>query len=361
MSARTGRPVSAVWSTPSTSPSRRSSCGPASSTPRRRPSSTAIKACAAPPWPSICAVSASRTSATSRAGSTPGRAPSTRRCAGTEEAVGEGAHEALDRPFGTQMFRSVRGLRPRNGILGAGSEGGRLPPPSVLAVVGAFVRIEERHGAAWITLDRAPLNLIVPELIAELRAAVEQLARDETVRAAVITGAGRAFTAGMQVQVLRDLTAVSAKALITSLQEAIHAVDAAGAPMGLPEVKVGAPSVIQAALLPALVGPGRAAEMLLTGESVSAEQAFEWGLVNRVTSDARLEAAAVELVEKILACSPTAIRIQKELMIRWRATDLGSAIRLSINAFAQNYTSTEAREAALAFLEKRKAVFPSRS
>ena len=289
------------------------------------------------------------------------------------------------------MFRSVRGLRPRNGILGAGSEGGRLPPPSVLAGVGAFVRIEERHGAAWITLDRAPLNLIVPELIAELREAVEQLARDETVRAAVITGAGRAFTAGMQVQVLRDLTAVSAKALITSLQEAIHAVHdapfptiamvngaclgagfelamacdlrvaAAGAPMGLPEVKVGAPSVIQAALLPALVGPGRAAEMLLTGESVSAEQALEWGLVNRVTSASGLEAAAVELVEKILACSPMAIRIQKELMIRWRATDLGSAIRLSINAFAQNYASTEAREAALAFLEKRKAVFPPRS
>src|SRR5262247_1319953 len=100
---------------------------------------------------------------------------------------------------------------------------------------------------------------------------------------------------------------------------------------------------------------------LLTGESVSAEQAFEWGLVNRVTSAARLAAAAVELVEKILACSPTAIRIQKELMIRWRATDLGSAIRLSINAFAQNYASTEAREAALAFLEKRKAVFPPRS
>ena len=94
---------------------------------------------------------------------------------------------------------------------------------------------------------------------------------------------------------------------------------------------------------------------------MSAEQALEWGLVNRVTSASGLEAAAVELVEKILACSPIAIRIQKELMIRWRATDLGSAIRLSINAFAQNYASTEAREAALAFLQKRKAVFPPRS
>ena len=256
--------------------------------------------------------------------------------------------------------------------------------------MGSFVRVEQRHGCPWIILDRPPLNLMVPELITELRAAVEQLARDESVRAAVITGAGRAFTAGMQVQVLRDLTPVSAKALISSLQEAIQAVhDApfptiamvngaclgagfelamacdlraavAGAPMGLPEVKVGAPSVIQAALLPVLVGPGRAAEMLLTGESVTAEHAFEWGLVNRVTPAAGLEAAVVALLEKILTCSPTAIRIQKELMIRWRNTDLGSAIRLSINAFAQNYASGEAREAALAFLEKRKASFPPR-
>ena len=257
----------------------------------------------------------------------------------------------------------------------------------VLAAVPALVRVEDRHGCAWITLDRPPLNLIVPELIAELRAAFDGLVRDPRVRVAVITGAGRAFTAGMQVQVLRDLTPVSAKALITSLHEAIHAVHdapfptvamvngpclgagfelamacdlrvaAVGAPMGLPEVKVGAPSVIEAALLPALVGPGRAAEMLLTGDSVSAEQAFEWGLVNRVVSPEKLEGVTAELVEKILVCAPTAIRIQKELMIRWRNTDLGSAVRLSINAFAQNYASGEGREAALAFLEKRRPTF----
>jgi enoyl-CoA hydratase/carnithine racemase len=123
--------------------------------------------------------------------------------------------------------------------------------------------------------------------------------------------------------------------------------------LGLPEVKVGAPSVIEAALLPALVGPGRAAEMLLTGESVAAEQALEWGLVNRVASPDKLEAVTVELVEKILACAPPAIRLQKELMVRWRNTDLASAVRIGINAFAQNYATGEAREAALAFLEKR--------
>jgi enoyl-CoA hydratase len=247
----------------------------------------------------------------------------------------------------------------------------------------ALVRVEMKRGCAWVTLDRPPLNLIVPELISEMRAAFDALSLDPSVRVAVVTGAGRAFTAGMQVQVLRDLTPVTAKSLITSLHEAIHAVHdapfptlamvngpclgagfelamacdlrvaAAGAQLGLPEVKVGAPSVIEAALLPALVGPGRAAEMLLTGESVAAEQALEWGLVNRVAPADKLEAVTAELVEKILACAPPAMRLQKELMVRWRNTDLASAVRIGINAFAQNYATGEAREAALAFLEKR--------
>ena len=93
-----------------------------------------------------------------------------------------------------------------------------------------LVRIEKKKGSAWVTLDRPPLNLFVPELIAELRAAFEALSRDASVRVAVVTGAGRAFTAGMQVQVLSELTPPTAKALITSLHEAIHAVHAAPFP-----------------------------------------------------------------------------------------------------------------------------------
>ena len=250
-----------------------------------------------------------------------------------------------------------------------------------------LVRVERKGRCAWVTLDRPPLNLFTPDLITALREAFDALARDAGVGAAVLTGAGRAFTAGMQVQVLRDLTPASAKSLITSLHEAIHAVHeapfptiamvngpclgagfelamacdirtaAAGALLGLPEVKVGVPSVIEAALLPALVGPGRAAEILLTGEPVGAPQAFDWGLVNRVAPPDKLEAATVEIVERILACAPSAIRLQKELIVRWRNADLSSAIRFGINAFAQSYATDEPREATLAFLEKRKPRF----
>src|SRR5207249_3525368 len=124
---------------------------------------------------------------------------------------------------------------------------------------------------------------------------LETVARDTTIRATVLAGRGRAFTAGMDVRVLHGLNATSARALITDLCAAIDAVHrapfpvlaavhgaclgagfelalacdlrlaAADASFGLPEVRVGVPSVIQAALLPPLIGPGRAAEMLLLG------------------------------------------------------------------------------------------------
>ena len=132
---------------------------------------------------------------------------------------------------------------------------------------------------------------------------------------------------------------------------------AAGASFGLPEVRVGVPSVIQAALLPPLIGPGRAAEMLLTGAPITAAQALEWGLVNRVVPYDRLRAAAEELVAGILASGPEAIRLQKELIVRWRETDLTTAVRHGINAFAAAYATAAPREGMSAYLEKRRPSF----
>jgi enoyl-CoA hydratase/carnithine racemase len=250
-----------------------------------------------------------------------------------------------------------------------------------------FVRVEREGACAWVTLDRPPLNLIVPEMVEGIRRTFETLRRDAGVRAAVITGAGRATTAGMQLQVLRELTPVGAKAFIASLHEAIALVHDAPFPtvcmvngaclgagfelamacdlrtastealLGLPEIRVGIPSVIEAALLPGLVGPGRAAEMLLTGAPVTARQALDWGLVNRVTPPGELRGATAELVGRVLDCAPTAVRLQKELMVRWRDPDLRTAVEYGVNAFAQSFTTGEPREAMDAYLGKRKPRF----
>jgi len=248
---------------------------------------------------------------------------------------------------------------------------------------GPFVKVEERQGCVWVILDRPPLNLIVPEMIEGLSAAFAALARDASVRVAVVSGAGKAMTAGMQLQFLQTLDGARAKAFIAGLHGAIRAVHdapfptlamvngaclgagfelamacdlrtaAAGALLGLPEVKVGVPSVIEAALLPALVGPGRAAELLLTGDAVTAETAQGWGLVNRVVPLAELERATLDLAGRILACGPAAIRLQKELIVRWRNTDLRTAIEIGVNAFAQSYATDEPGRAIQAFLDKR--------
>ena len=246
----------------------------------------------------------------------------------------------------------------------------------------------QRVGAAvWCTLERPPLNLFEPTLIQAVRDAFTELAADRATRVAVIVGSGRAFTAGMDVRILRDLDTGRARALITSLHDAIAAVHqapfpviaavngaclgagfelalacdmrvaAASATFGLPEVRVGVPSVIQAALLPPMIGPGRAAEMLLTGAPVTAAQALDWGLVNRVVPDDRLRSAADELVAAILASGPEAIRLQKELIVRWRQTDLPTAVRYGVNAFAAAYATAEPREGMTAYLDKRSPRF----
>ena len=242
----------------------------------------------------------------------------------------------------------------------------------------------------WCTLTRPPLNLLEPGLIRALRETFDALAADRATRLAVVTGAGRAFTAGMDVRVLRGLDAAGGKELITALCGAIDAVHrapfpvlaavngpclgagfelalacdlrvaAAGAPLGLPEVRVGVPSVIQAALLPPLVGPGRAAELLLAGESVTAERALEWGLVNEVVPAERLRPAVEALAARILAGGPEAIRLQKALIVRWRETDLATAVRYGIDAFAAAYATGEPREGMSAYLEKRKPDWGSR-
>jgi enoyl-CoA hydratase/carnithine racemase len=245
------------------------------------------------------------------------------------------------------------------------------------------VQVDRKDSVAWVTLNRPPLNLFEPGLIRELRTAFLDLATDPSLHVVVLTGSGRAFTAGMDVHVLRELEVGSAKTLIGSLESAIAAVHdapfpvvaaingaalgagfelalacdlrlaASGAALGLPEVRVGVPSVIQAALLPAAVGPARAAELLFSGEAITAERAAEWGLVNRVVPASDLRSAVDAVVDGLLASAPSAIRLQKELVIRWRSTDLVTAIRYGVNAFAAAYATGDPQEGAAAFLDKR--------
>jgi enoyl-CoA hydratase/carnithine racemase len=112
-------------------------------------------------------------------------------------------------------------------------------------------------------------------------------------------------------------------------------VAAEGTKFSMPEVRLGIPSVVEAALLPRLMGSGRAAWLVLTGEAIDARRALEWALVEEVAADVDL--ALEKLVKNLLAGSPAALREQKRLLQLWEEAPLATSIAASIERFAQSH------------------------
>jgi len=246
----------------------------------------------------------------------------------------------------------------------------------------AELRIARDGGVARLTLDRSPLNVLTPSLIAALGVAFRELGADPALRVLVLGGAGRAFSAGVDVAAMRDLDAAGARALIEALRRTIRALEevpvptiarlhghvlggalelvlacdlriaAASCRLGMPEITVGIPSVIHAALLPGLIGWGRTAELLLGGRPIDALEAERWGLVNRAVDDGALDRELESWVDRLLALPPDALRLQKALLARWRRVDLDTAVELSMDAFVRAYATGEPRRAMQAFLER---------
>jgi enoyl-CoA hydratase len=244
--------------------------------------------------------------------------------------------------------------------------------------------VDPATGLARVVLTRPPLNLLEPQMIAAIGSVFEALRSDASVRAAVVEGAGRAFSAGMDVNVFRDMDSAGARRLIQSLRDAIEAVHSAPFPtiaavrgpclggafelalacdmriaaedaiFGLPEVRVGLPSVIHAALLPRMVPPAVAAELLLAGTTIDAGEARRTGLVNEIVGGGDLESAIERLTGRLLEAAPGAVRLQKELIVKWREASFSQSVELSIEVFARAFETGEPREGADAFLQKRK-------
>jgi enoyl-CoA hydratase/carnithine racemase len=110
---------------------------------------------------------------------------------------------------------------------------------------------------------------------------------------------------------------------------------------GMPEVAIGIPSVVEAALLPRLVGAGRARRLLLTGEPIDAAEALLWGLVDKVAPADQIDAAVEEFARPILAAGSQAIRIQKALILDWEELPVGAAIERGIDAFVAAFDADE--------------------
>ena len=248
------------------------------------------------------------------------------------------------------------------------------------------VRIERRGESlvARLTIEReAKLNSLDSATLEGIAQAMHDLPAE--VRAVVLTGAGgRAFAGGANLDELAGLDPVSAREFITRVHRACAAlrecpapviarvngfclgaglelaaacdlrIAAANAAFGMPEVRLGIPSVVEAALLPRLIGAGRARWLVLTGENIDAAQALAWGLVERVVPAARLDAALEAALDALLAAGGEALRAQKRLCKLWEEAPLDECVRLSIVEFAAAYAGEEPRRMLGEFLAARK-------
>jgi enoyl-CoA hydratase/carnithine racemase len=118
----------------------------------------------------------------------------------------------------------------------------------------------------------------------------------------------------------------------------------------MPEVRIGIPSVVEAALLPKLIGQGRARRLLLTGETISAAEALAWGLVDVVVPPNELDEAVGRLARPILAAGPRAIRLQKSLILDWEELPTAAAIERGIDCFVSAFDTDEPARMARAML-----------
>jgi enoyl-CoA hydratase/carnithine racemase len=122
---------------------------------------------------------------------------------------------------------------------------------------------------------------------------------------------------------------------------------------GMPEVRLGIPSVVEAALLPSLIGWGRTRRILMTGEIFGASEALIWGLVEEVYLQAMLETAVDDLLEKLLEAEPAAVQSQKALIQQWEELPMSRAIAAGVDTFEQAWTTDEPKTSMARYLAER--------
>ena len=242
-------------------------------------------------------------------------------------------------------------------------------------------------GVARVTLEHAAkANSLSKLLMQQLIASLKDLSDDASVRAVVITGAGgKAFIGGANVDEMAAVEPEGARAFITLVHETCDAVRRVPVPtiaridgytlgaglefaaacdlriaseksiFAMPEVRLGIPSVVEAVLLPRLIGWGKTRMLLLTGRSIDSATALAWGLVEEVWPVDELDAAVDRCVADIVAGAPQAVRLQKRLIDSWMDAPMDASIAASIDAFAHACALPERTERMSEHIQARQA------
>ena len=230
------------------------------------------------------------------------------------------------------------------------------------------------------------LNVLNPPALLDLTEAMQSLSREEDLRVVVLSGAGgRAFIGGADINHMVTMkSSEDGRAFLTLIHRLCQSIRDCPVPVicrlegytlgaglevaaacdlriaadnahfGMPEVNVGVPSVVEAALLPRLIGWGRTSRLLLTAETIDAAKAETWGLVEEVVPLGQLDQAIERCVQAIVEAAPLAVRAQKRLMRRWERLSLDEAVQAGIDAMAQSVTTGEHIERMTGFINRKR-------
>jgi enoyl-CoA hydratase len=249
---------------------------------------------------------------------------------------------------------------------------------------------EKRNGIGYVTINRPEkLNALNQKVMAELRACFENIQEDKEVRAVILSGAGeRSFVAGADVSELAVQDPVKGQQTSARGQRTLDLIEDLGKPViaavngyalgggcelamactlrvasenarfGQPEVKLGIiPGYAGTQRLPRLVGKGRAMELILTGEPISAQEAHRIGLVNQVVAAKDLIAAAEAVARKIMTNGPLAVKFSMEAVNHGMEMTQAEGQFLEATLFGLCCTTADMKEGTRAFLEKRPPTF----
>jgi enoyl-CoA hydratase/carnithine racemase len=253
---------------------------------------------------------------------------------------------------------------------------------------------ETQDQIAILTFNRPEvLNVMRRTMFAQMLALLDEVARNGAIRVLVITGAGRVFSAGIDLEEVSglfdgSLTLAQAHAELDEMQELTRRMVSLPKPIlsAINGVAIGAGAEVALASdirlasqtasfefaevkrglfetngvmhrLPRLVGMGRAAQVMLTGERISAQAALEMGLVTRVLPSGTLMHTALEMAKGLAANAPISLRLVKQVLHQSYDLDLEAVMRLETAATLECLASEDLREGVQAFLEKRTPVY----
>ncbi|MEB2300853.1 enoyl-CoA hydratase [Lysinibacillus xylanilyticus] len=252
-----------------------------------------------------------------------------------------------------------------------------------------FLSWKAEDGVAIITIARPPANALSRGIIAEVNAVLDEVENDDTVRALVLHGEGRFFSAGADIKEFTEVVSGDEFSKLANngqqvfervetfskpIIAAIHGAALGGglelamschlrfvtesAKLGLPELQLGLiPGFGGTQRLPRYVGVAKAAEMMFTSEPISGTEAVQWGLANRAFTDEALLEETLKVAKKIAKKSPVALKAAIQTLQYAKHASFYEGIEAEAKSFGTVFVSEDAKEGIQAFIEKREPVF----